>query len=259
MDKEIVIVVPSEANAYEVVKALKGLDDDGSIELYASAVIVKSKEGAISIKDPRHLDGGWATALGLSTGALIGLLGGPVGVAVGAVVGGAAGLGADLGYSGFAGDFVSDVAGRLQPGDHAVCASVWEDWTVPVDVAVAPFGAVVFRQATEDIVATRIRVEMQALKEEQAHVEAEIARVQGEARSKLEAKRNELRAKQVAQRERLQKRANKLQETLDAKIASVKKKAAEGKLAAKARHEQHVEKLARFAALQKESFRELFA
>jgi hypothetical protein len=33
MDKEIVIVVPTEAAAYEVVKSLKALDDEGSIEL----------------------------------------------------------------------------------------------------------------------------------------------------------------------------------------------------------------------------------
>jgi len=259
MDKEIVIVVPSETSAYEVVKALKALDDEGSIELYSSTVLVKSRDGAMSIKDTRHLHGGWGTLLGLSTGALIGLLGGPVGVAVGAAVGGAAGLGGDLAYSGFAGDFVKDVAARLQPGNYAVCASVWEDWTVPVDVAVAPFGAVVSRQGTDDVVMAQIRGDMNALKEEQAHVEAEIARATGEAKAKLEVRRNELRAKQAAQRERLQKRVNKLQESWDAKIASVKQKAAEGKAAAKARHEQHVEKLSRFAAEQKASFRELFS
>jgi len=259
MDREMVIVVPTEASAYEVVKALKALDDEGSIELYSSTVLMKSKEGAMSIKDTRHLHGGWGTLLGLSTGALIGLLGGPVGVAVGAAVGGAAGLGGDLAYSGFPGDFVRDVATRLQPGHYAVCASVWEDWTVPVDVAVAPFGAVVSRQGTDDVVMAQIRSDMQALKEEQAHVEAEIAHAQGEVKAKLEAKRNELRAKQTAQRERLQKRANQLQESWDARIASVKKKAAEGKAAAKARHQEHVEKLSRFAAQQKESFRELFS
>lgn len=259
MDKEIVTVVPSETTAYEVVKALKALDDEGSIELYSSTVIVKSKEGTVSIKDTRHLDGGWGTLLGLSTGALVGLLGGPVGLAVGAAVGGAAGLGADLAYSGFAGDFVNDVATRLQPGSHAVVASVWEDWTVPVDVAVAPYGAIVFRQATDDVVMAQIRAEMQALKEEQAHVEAEIAKATGDAKAKLEAKRTELRAKQAGQRERLQKRAKKLEESWDAKIASLKKKTAEAKAAAKTRHEEHMQKLSRFAALQKESFRELFA
>ena len=152
-----------------------------------------------------------------------------------------------------------DVATRLEPGHYAVCASVWEDWAVPVDVAVAPFGAVVSRQGTDDVVMAQIRSDMQALKEEQAHIEAEIAHAQGEVKAKLEVRRNELRAKQVAQRERLQKRVNQLQQSWDAKIDSVKKKAAEAKAAAKARHQEHAEKLSRFAAAQKESFRELFS
>jgi hypothetical protein len=40
---------------------------------------------------------------------------------------------------------------------------------------------------------------------------------------------------------------------------ATRQKAADGKAAAKARHEQHVEKLSRFAAEQKASFRELFS
>src|SRR5271165_5854691 len=132
MDKQLVIVVQNEMAAYDVVKALKALDDEGSIELYSSTVLVKAADGSLSVKDSRDLRGPWGTVLGLSTGALIGLLAGPLGAAVGAAVGGAAGLGGDLAYSGFVGDFVQDVAAGLAPGGHAVVASVWEDWTVPV-------------------------------------------------------------------------------------------------------------------------------
>src|SRR5271165_6448936 len=230
MNKEIVIVVPTEVAAYEVVKALKGLDAEGAIELYSSNVVVKTPSGAITIKDKEHTRGPWGTLLGVSTGALIGLLAGPVGAAVGAAVGGAAGLGGDLAYSGFVGDFVQDVAARLVPGGHAVVASVWEDWTVPVDVAVASFAdGAVFRQSTDDVVEAQIRAAWQSVKEEQQHIDAEIARAAGAARGKLEAQRNELRAKQAAQKERLQKRAAKLQERWDAEIASIKEKAASAK------------------------------
>lgn len=259
MDKEIVIMVPTEAAAYEVVKALKGLDDEGSIELYSATVVVKADGGTITIKDKEHLRGPWGTVLGVSTGALIGLLAGPVGAAVGAAVGGAAGLGGDLAYSGFAGDFVQDVGARLNPGGHAVVASVWEDWTVPVDVAVAPFAGAVSRQSTEDVIVAQIRADWQALKEEQEHVDAEIARATGAAKAKLEAHRNELRAKQAAQKERLRQRAAKLQESWDAKIASIEAKSASAKAEAKARHQQHKEKLSRFAQAQKAAFHDLAA
>jgi uncharacterized membrane protein len=259
MDKEIVVIVPNETAAYDVVRSLKALDDEGSIELYSSTVIVKSATGVTTIKDTRHLHAPWATLLGMSTGALIGLLGGPVGAAVGAAVGGAAGLGGDLAYSGFAGDFVRDVSARLPPGGYAVVASVWEDWTVPVDVGMQAFGGVVFRQATDDVVVAQIRADMQALEEDQQHLEAEIARSRGEAKAKLEAKRAELRAKQSAQREKLRARANELEESWRVKLESIQQKAAAAKAEAKARHEEHMEKLSRFAALQKESFRELFS
>jgi uncharacterized membrane protein len=260
MNKEIVIVVPTEVAAYEVVKALKGLDDEGSIELYSSNVVVKTPSGAITIQDEEHIRGPWGTVLGLSAGALIGLLAGPVGVAVGAAVGGAAGLGGDLAYSGFAGDFVQDVAARLVPGGHAVVASVWEDWTVPVDVAVAPFaGGGVFRQSTEDVVEAQIRAAWQAVKEEQQHIDAEIAHATGTAKAKLEAQCDELRAKQATQKERLQKRAAKLQESWDVKIASIKEKAGRAKAEARARHERHAEKLARFATAEKTALHDLFA
>jgi len=250
--------VPTEQAAYEVVKALRALDDEGSIELYASTVVAKSADGTVHVKDSRSLPP-WGTALGLSTGALIGLLAGPVGVAVGAAVGGAAGLGGDLAYSGFAGDFVRDVSARMEPASTAVCASLWEDWPVPVDVAVSSYGATVFRQATDDVIVAQIRAEMQSLKEAEAHLEGEIAHAKGEVKAKLEAKRAELRAKQAAQRERLQTRARKLQESWDARITSIKKKGDAANAQAKMRHQQHVEKLDHFVGLQKQAFRELFA
>lgn len=259
MDKEIVIIVSTEANAYEVIRALSALDDEGSIELYSSTVIGKRANGVVDVKDTRHRNGPWGTVLGLSTGALIGLIGGPVGAAVGAAIGGAAGLGGDIAYSGFQGDFVHDVSSRLEPNSFAVCASIWEDWMEPVNVAVRPYGATILRQSTEDLIIAQIRAEMQSLEDEMAHIEAEIARSRDDEKANLVAKREALRSKQKAQRERLEKRARELQVNWDAKIASIKEKARSAKADAKARHELHMQKLDRFAALQKQSFHELFS
>jgi len=260
MDKELVIIVSTEHAAYEVVKALNALDTEGSIELYSSSVVTKDADGAVTVKDTRHLHAvPWGTVLGMSTGALIGLVGGPVGVAMGAAIGGSVGLTGDLAYSGFTGDFVYDVVSGLQPGNYAVCASVWEDWTMPVDVAVAPWSASVMRQSTEEAAANQIRADDQALKDEWAHFEAEVAQAKSDAKAKLEAQRAALHAKQTAQRERLRARATKLQDAWAAKLSSMEHKAAAGKAEAKARHQQHADKLARFSAAQKQAFRDLFA
>lgn len=259
MDKEIVFVIPTETAGHELLAALRALDDEGTIELYSATVVAKGADGAVSVKDTTHIKAPWGTALGLTTGALIGLIAGPFGVTVGAIVGGMFGLDADLAYSGFSGDFVRQVSDRLKPGMHAVCASVWEDWTVPIDAAVAPFGAVVFRQATDDVVIAQIRADMKALEEEAVHVEGEIARAKGDAKAKVEAKREEVRAKQAEQRERLRKRAQALQERWEAQIATIQEKAASAQAEAKARHQQHLQKLDQFAVAQKESFKQLFA
>ncbi len=258
MDRQIVIVVPSETAAYQVVKALKGLDDEGSIELYTATVVTKTAAGTLTVKDDHRMRGPWATVLGMSTGALLGLLAGPVGAAVGAIVGGGAALGGELTYSGFAGDFVYDVAAKLQPGSYAVCASVLEDWTVPVDVAIAPFGAVVFRQSTDDVVLAQLRAGWCQMEDELLHLDNEIQQAAGEQKAKLEAKRDELRKQQALQRQKLNERAARLKETWDAEIASIQAKAEHARAEARARHEQHVQKLSRFAAEQKKAFAELF-
>lgn len=209
MNKELVIVVPTEVAAYEVVKALEALEDKGTIGLYSSTVVAKMANGAIDIRNPNPIRGHWRTVLGLTAGALIGLLAGPLGAAAGAAIGGAAGFGGDLAYSGFEGAFVQEVGASLRPGAYAVVASVWEDWTVPVDAAVAPFASAVFRQSTDHVVVARIRAEWQSVMEEQEHLDTEIAHATGAAKAKLEAQRNELRAKQAAERERLHKRATR--------------------------------------------------
>ena len=276
MDKELVIVVPSENVAYDVVKALKALDDEGSIELYASTVVYKAPNGTFTIKDEHHLRGPWAAALAVSTGALLGLLAGPIavaagaaagvaagaaaaGAAVGGTVGGVAAIGGDLAYSGFAGDFVHAVAARLLPGSYAVLASVWEDWTIPIDTAIAPYGAIMFRQATDDVVAAQIKADWESTKSELNHLEAEIETAAGGEKAKLQAKRDELRKKQAAQREKLQSRVKKLQDSWDAKIASINAKAEKAQARAEARHSQHAQKLSQFATVQKKAFHDLFA
>lgn len=276
MDKELVIVVPSEAAAYEVVRGLKALDDEGSIELYASTLVYKAPNGTFTVKDEHRLRAPWAAALAVSTGALLGLLAGPIAVAAGAVAGAAAGaaaagaavggtvggvaaIGGDFAYSGFAGDFVHAVAARLQPGSYAVLASVWEDWTIPIDTAIASHGAIVFRQATDDVVAAQIKADWQSTKNELHHLEAEIERAAGEEKARLQAKREELRKKQAAQREKLQARVKKLQDGWDAKIASMKAKAEKAEARAEARHAQHAQKLSQFASAQRKAFHDLFA
>src|SRR5271169_3976507 len=133
MDRMLVVVFDNEAKAYEGKKALLQLDNEGSISVYAYAVLTKNADGTASIKqgdDPGPL----GTLLGTSLGSLIGLLGGPAGVALGATLGFGAGSAADIDNARIGDDFITDVTKQLSPNRVAVVAEIEEDWTTPVDI-----------------------------------------------------------------------------------------------------------------------------
>jgi len=75
MDRMLVVVFDSENKAYEGKQALSQLESEGSIAVYAYAVIGKNSDGTTTLKqgdDPGPL----GTLVGTSLGSLIGLLGG---------------------------------------------------------------------------------------------------------------------------------------------------------------------------------------
>ena len=256
MDRDIVVVVQTEEAAYQALRALRQLDAEGSIELHAAVIVSKESDGQVKLRDKRDTFG-WGTLLGMSTGALVGLLGGPVGMEAGMLAGGGAGLSGDIAYSGFSVDFVRRVGDRLMPGMCAVIAHAYEDWTVPVDSAVAAFGGIVFRQSSADVAEAQLKSDMQALQEEQDHVEEEIARSAGQVKFDLEASREQLIEAQAQTRAKVEASVKTMQQRLDEEIASIQKKVSTSKAEAKLRHQRHVDKLSRFAASQKNAFQQL--
>ena len=80
MDRMLVVVFDNEVKAYEGRKALLQLDNEGSISVYAYAVLAKRADGTASVKQGDD-SGPIGTLFGTSFGSLIGLLGGPVGFA----------------------------------------------------------------------------------------------------------------------------------------------------------------------------------
>src|SRR5260370_35617174 len=105
MDRMLVVVFGNEKSAYEGSRALQQLDDEGSIAVYAAAVLTKNRDGTSTVKQG---DGAapWGTLAGTAIGSLIGILAGPVGVAVGAASGGLIGAIPDLGKARGGRDFL---------------------------------------------------------------------------------------------------------------------------------------------------------
>jgi len=242
MDKMIVVVFDSESQAYKGSKALQELQNEGSINLYAKAVIARDASGNVAVKQEGDM-GPIGTAVGMLTGGLIGLIGGPVGVAIGASFGMSGGVLYDLAHLGIGEDFLSEVGNSLLPGKAAVVAEVWEEWTLPVDSRMEALGGIVFRHISMDVVDEQIERDVTALNADLAELKAERDQATGEARAKLQAKVDAAKARLQATQDAVQARIETSQKETEAKIESLQEKANKESGERKAKREARIAEL----------------
>jgi uncharacterized membrane protein len=232
MDRMLVVVFNTETKAYEGKRTLLQLDSEGSIAVYAYAVIAKNADGTATVKQSND-EGPFGSLLGTSLGSLIGLFGGPLGLAVGASLGLVAGCAADLHNARIDGDFIDDVSKELRSNKFAVVAEIQEDWTTPVDTRMEAIGGTVFRRALSDVKHAVNDEEIAAMKADIAQMKAEHAEAQADRKAKLQEKINQLDSKLQArlekakeQREASERQAKAKVELLRTKAAAMKAKAA---------------------------------
>jgi uncharacterized membrane protein len=231
MDRMLVVVFDNETKAYAGRKALLQLDGEGSITVYAYAVLVKHADGTATAKQEDD-SGPIGSLVGTSFGSLIGLLGGPAGVAIGAAAGLAAGGAADLHNARIGDDFIEDVTKFLLPNKVALVAEIEEDWTTPVDTRMEAIGGSVFRRALSDVKHTIHEENVAAMKADLAQMKAEHGEAHADRKAKLQEKINQLDSKIQAQlqkakdgREAAERQAQAKVRVLEAKAAAAKSKA----------------------------------
>jgi len=235
MDRMLVVVFDSENKAYEGKKALSQLEKEGSIAVYAYAVIGKNPDGTATLKqgdDPGPL----GTLVFTSLGSLIGLLGGPVGFAIGAGTGLLAGATVDLNNARVGEDFIDDVRQELQPNRFALVAEIQEDWATPVDSRMEAIGGKVYRRALSEVKQTLHDENVAAMKADLAQMKAEQAKAQADRRAKLQEKINQLDSKIQAQLEKAKEQRQAAERQAQAKIEILKAKAATLKAKAAEKH-----------------------
>jgi anti-anti-sigma factor len=199
MEKMLVAVFDEESKAYEGWRALKQLDEQGTVVVYTARVVVKNPDGTLTVKRsdfefPIHAVGGTAI------GALIGLLGaGPLGAIGGTAVGGIAG---DLGGSlpdfyraEVNAEFLAEVSAALQPGKFAVVADIREDSASPIDAEITPLGGTVIRILKRDFDPEQRAKAVATLRAEIEQTKAELARAHADLKAVLQAKIDEKQAK----------------------------------------------------------------
>ena len=225
MDRMLVVVFDSENKAYEGKKALSQLENEGSIVVYAYAVIGKNPDGTTALKQTDD-QGPLGTLVGTSLGSLIGLLGGPVGLAIGATAGLVAGSAADLDNARVGADFIDDVEQELHPNRFAVVAEIQEDWTTPVDSRMEALGGKVYRRALSEVEQTVDDEETAAMKADLAQLKAEQAKARADRKAKLQEKINQLDSKIQAYLEKAKERRQAAERQSKAKVEILKSKAA---------------------------------
>ena len=224
MDRMLVVVFDNESKAYEGKRALLQLDSEGSISVYAYAVLAKQADGTATVKQGDD-SGPVGTLLGTSFGSLIGLLGGPVGLAIGAAAGFAVGGAADLNNAGIGEDFIDDVTKTLLPNRVALVAEIDEDWTAPLDTRMEAIGGSVFRRALSEVKQTIHEENVAAMKADLAQMKAEHAKAHADRKAKLQEKINQLDSKIQAQLQKAKDRREALEREAQAKVQVLKAKA----------------------------------
>jgi uncharacterized membrane protein len=235
MSKFVVVTFPDEAKAYEGLRQLRALHGEGSISLYAVAVVRRETNGTLTIKEHED-EGPLGTALGLLLGTMAGVLGGPVGMAAGGLAGGLLGSTRDLVQLGVSEEFFDETANDLTPGKCAVIAEVAEEWTAPIDVRMEALGGKVTREWREDFVddllerrAAARRKELESWKAQRAASKAE------RMEARLQASLTREQEKAAAQAYKARKKLEARKAEFDAKVSALEAQAAKATPEAKAR------------------------
>src|SRR5262245_48541537 len=142
MNEMLVAVFDTEDAAAKGLEALRELHQEGGISLYAWAVIVKDRDGEISVKRQSGV-ALVGTALGLLMVGIVGILGGPAGSAVGGSIGAYVGLLADWARHGIDLQFLSDLNKTLEPGKASVLAEIEQSWSSPLEARLKEHGGAV--------------------------------------------------------------------------------------------------------------------
>jgi uncharacterized membrane protein len=187
MERMLVAIFDSEAEAHAGFRALRKLEDDGSIGVYVSRAVSKNKDGSTTVgitEDPLPQ----ATLGGTALGSLLGILGGPVGIALGTATGLALGAATDYTRTRVGRDFVTEVAKALSPGKTALVVEMDEESTGIAGTRMEELGGSVYSRELLDVEDWDYERQTTAIKARLARAEAQLHTSRAERRNRLKAR-----------------------------------------------------------------------
>jgi uncharacterized membrane protein len=195
MEKMFVVVFDEEEKALEGESALRDLDYDGDISVYAEAVVKKNADGSLTLEQSDNVYSGDLLVKG-ATDALLDLLGR-------SLEENAAENLLELERAGVSVDFLIDVSSKLKPGKWALVADATEEDPAPFEKSMKELGGSIFRisrpNVTERAMAD-LRNEVKELNkqeraEERQEKRAELHDKLEQSKLKLEQREQEAKAK----------------------------------------------------------------
>ena len=224
MERMLVVVFDNENNAFEGKSQLLQLQQEGNIDVFAAAVVVKHADRSVSVKQLDE-EGPVGMLTGTAVGSMIGLLGGPLGMAIGALSGMTFGAFYDIDTARVGEDFVNDVSQALTPNRVAIIAEIDEEWTTPVDSRMEALGGVVFRRALWEAREKLYDQDALAMQADLAQLKSEISKANAERRAELQVKLDRLQARIENQRANATARRKAFEARQISKRANLKTKA----------------------------------
>ena len=246
MEQLIAVVFDDATKAFEGLKALGNLDNEGEIAIYEAQTVAKAPGGKVSVLQEKDKLTWPIIASGTAVGAFIGMLGGPVGVFLGAAAGAMVGTIGDAKELGVTDEFVEEVSTALTPGKVALVADIDEERTTPLDMRMEGVGGVVFRRIRTVVETTQDDRDAAAHQAELDALKAERQQARADRLAKIDARIDHLRVKLESAIERKRAKMQLRQQQLDARIEILQAKA--NREAGELRQRQ----AARIAALRRE-------
>ncbi|MEO7465354.1 MAG: DUF1269 domain-containing protein [Nitrosospira sp.] len=242
MNKFIVVIFPSESQAYEGAKGIRGLQDEGNVFVYGMTILTRGSDGKLATRDTpdESLRG---TAVGAFIGGVLGLAAGPIGLVYGAATGAVLGSWADLLDHGISAEFIDEVSQTVTPGKTAVVTDIEEFWTAPLDARMEPLGGIVLRQWRRDVETDRIESEISTRTEQLADLKAEHAQARDETKSRLQIRIDNEESKLKIAADRAKKKIEALKLQAEARIKLLQDQAAKASMETKVKIDQRIAKI----------------
>ncbi|KAA2212830.1 hypothetical protein [Teichococcus oryzae] len=177
MDELLVALFGSDARAREGARLLAASHAEGSLSVYALAIIARAPNRVglkVSQPVPRGKSAA-APAVAAAVGVLVSLLGGPVPAVLRTIRSGLVSTVSEIHRAGLNARFLEQISHDLQPGGAAIIAEVEEDQPSMLDTEIAILGGHAFRHHLEGTLAVvKIEHEVAVLRSEVEKLRAQL-------------------------------------------------------------------------------------